>query len=117
MRPGAGQGRRVPAPRRKAITRLPLLTCDSFQPMQAVGKDGLASQRDRKRRKVRRLCEGPCFKLPQITDEDRNWRGEDEDAGAPQHDDVSIKYALSPHAAWAGSFLSRASSGPASRHR
>ncbi|GLI64681.1 hypothetical protein VaNZ11_008035 [Volvox africanus] len=39
---------------------------------QAVGKDGVA-QRERRRKKIRRLCQGVCYKTPELTEEDKRW--------------------------------------------
>ncbi|GFR49564.1 hypothetical protein Agub_g11611, partial [Astrephomene gubernaculifera] len=53
---------------------------------QAVGKDGVA-QRERRRKKIRRLCQGVCYKMPALTEEDKQWSdGEDHNAGAPDSD-------------------------------
>ena len=43
---------------------------------QEEGKDGKI-RRERKRRGVRRLCTGVCWKLPVLTEEDKQWPEED----------------------------------------
>ncbi|KXZ53413.1 hypothetical protein GPECTOR_7g1311 [Gonium pectorale] len=53
---------------------------------QAVGKDGVAA-RERRRKKIRRLCQGVCYKPPVITEEDKHWSdNEDGNAGALDSD-------------------------------
>ncbi|KAG2491590.1 hypothetical protein HYH03_010157 [Edaphochlamys debaryana] len=55
---------------------------------QAVGKDGVAV-RERRRKKIRRLCQGVCYKAPELTEEDRLWNGGeggDDGAGDPGSD-------------------------------
>ncbi|GLC40197.1 hypothetical protein PLESTM_001013500 [Pleodorina starrii] len=54
---------------------------------QAVGKDGVAKQRERRRKKIRRLCQGVCYKAPELTEEDKRWSDrEDFDVGSPDSD-------------------------------
>ena len=45
---------------------------------------------------VRRLCRGPCFGDPTVTEEDRNWQPDSEDEGvgpgeAVDHEDTAGK--------------------------
>ncbi|GIL49526.1 hypothetical protein Vafri_5852 [Volvox africanus] len=48
---------------------------------QAVGKDGVA-QRERRRKKIRRLCQGVCYKAPELTEEDKRWSDQENDDNA-----------------------------------
>lgn len=55
---------------------------------QALGREG--SAKERKAGKISRKLKGACFKLPEITDADKNWRdGSDGSDGDAAADEVS----------------------------
>jgi hypothetical protein len=43
------------------------------------GKDGKTRTDRKKKSKVRSMCKGVCYKEPVLTEEDKNWRPDDDD--------------------------------------